>query len=117
MRSAVGGLVTVAAANACSSPDGEGSPAASQTRSSARPDRPLHYQDLWEVSERIAAGEIDSVSATESLLARIEALEPRLHSYITVTGERALERAAAADALREGGEVLGPLHSLVEQLL
>jgi amidase len=81
-------------------------------KSSAGPDRPLHYQDLWEVSERIAEGEIDSMSATESLLDRIEALEPRLHSYITVTRERALERATAADARREQGEVLGPLHGV-----
>ncbi|NKB98947.1 MAG: Asp-tRNA(Asn)/Glu-tRNA(Gln) amidotransferase GatCAB subunit A [Pseudomonadales bacterium] len=46
------------------------------------------------------------------MLARIQTLEPKLHSYITVMGEQALEQAAAADAMREQGKTLGSLHGV-----
>ena len=67
--------------------------------------QPLHYKTLAEVATRIAEGDLDSVSVTEALLGRIESLEPRLHSYITVMGERALARAEAADAARSRSAV------------
>ena len=74
--------------------------------------RPLHYKTLAEVAARIAEGDLDSASVTEALLGRIESLEPRLHAYITVMGERALARAEAADAARGRGETLGALHGV-----
>ncbi len=73
---------------------------------------PLHYKTLAEVAAEIAQGDLDSVAVTEALLARIEALEPKLHSYITVMGVQALERASAADALRDQGKALGVLHGV-----
>ena len=73
---------------------------------------PLHYQTATSVAGRIAAGELDSVAVTQALLARIQRLEPTLHSYITVLGEHALERAAHADAVRDRGGALGVLHGV-----
>ena len=72
----------------------------------------LHYKTLSEVAARIAEGNLDSVGVTEALLERIEALEPKLHSYITVLGEQALARARAADTLRDQGKALGVLHGV-----
>ena len=46
------------------------------------------------------------------MLARIERLEPALKSYVTVTAEDALARAAALDARRASGEPLGALHGV-----
>jgi amidase len=74
--------------------------------------QPLHYKTLSEVAARIADGNLDSVGVTEALLERIETLEPKLHSYITVMGEQALARARAADALRDRGKTLGGLHGV-----
>ena len=42
-------------------------------------------------------GETTSRALTEAALARIDALEPRLHAFITLTPELALQQAAAAD--------------------
>ena len=74
--------------------------------------KPLHYETLSEVATKIAQGDLDSVQVTQALLARIDRLEPKLHSYITVMGEQALERARAADALRDQGKALGVLHGV-----
>ena len=44
------------------------------------------------------------------MLARIEALEPSLRSYVTVTADAALAQAEALDAKRKDGQPLGLLH-------
>jgi aspartyl-tRNA(Asn)/glutamyl-tRNA(Gln) amidotransferase subunit A len=45
-------------------------------------------------------------------LDRIATFDTRLHSFITVCGEHALEQAAAADAGLQRGDDLGPLHGV-----
>jgi aspartyl-tRNA(Asn)/glutamyl-tRNA(Gln) amidotransferase subunit A len=62
--------------------------------------------------ERLAAGEISSVDATERFLARIELVDDDVGAYITVAAESALEEARAADEALERGSLLGPLHGL-----
>jgi len=59
--------------------------------------------DLWrltahEAHEKLRAREISAVELTESILARVERVEPRVHAYITLTPELALEQAKDADA-------------------
>ncbi len=75
-------------------------------------EEPLHYKTLSEIALRIASGDLDSLQVTESMLERIEALEPKLHSYISVLGQQALKRAADLDSLRDQGRELGPLHGV-----
>jgi aspartyl-tRNA(Asn)/glutamyl-tRNA(Gln) amidotransferase subunit A len=65
---------------------------------------------LSAASAALAAGELSSLELTEALLARIEAVEPAVGAFITVTAERALEQARAADASR--GRDSGPLHGV-----
>lgn len=75
-------------------------------------DTPLHEQTLTDVAESIAAGAIDSVTVTETILERIGTMEPRLHAYYAVLADHARERAAELDAQRGRGEPLGPLHGV-----
>ena len=49
-------------------------------------------------------GEITSEELTRAHLDAIEALNPRLNAYITVTAEKALEAARASDARRKAGQ-------------
>ncbi|HYX86977.1 MAG TPA: amidase family protein [Gaiellales bacterium] len=54
------------------------------------------------------AGELSPVEVARETLARIEAVDPRLNAFVTVTADLALEQAAAAErAYADGGA--GPL--------
>src|SRR5689334_17765043 len=59
---------------------------------------------LLEAREALRAGQISAVDLAEAYLARIEAVEPRLHAFVTVTADRARAQARAADARRAAGE-------------
>ena len=52
------------------------------------------------------------MALTESMLERIEAVDPRLKSYATVTADRALESARQAEREIAEGRYRGPLHGI-----
>ncbi|WP_127478198.1 Asp-tRNA(Asn)/Glu-tRNA(Gln) amidotransferase subunit GatA [Sulfurivermis fontis] len=68
----------------------------------------MHNKTLTELSAGLAAGAFSSVELTRHFLDRIARYDGLLNSFITVTAERALAQAAAADARRRRGEA-GPL--------
>lgn len=73
---------------------------------------PLHYKTLTDVAEAIGAGDVSSVAVTEALLARIDAVDPKLHSYQTVLAEQSLAAAVSADEQRAQGKRMGSLHGV-----
>jgi aspartyl-tRNA(Asn)/glutamyl-tRNA(Gln) amidotransferase subunit A len=68
----------------------------------------LHNLSIGELRRALRAGETSSVEITRHFLSRIERLNPALNALITVTAERALAQAKAADARRAAGDE-GPL--------
>ena len=68
----------------------------------------LHAGTVAGLSRLLADGLTSSVELTRTLLDRIAARDGELNSLITVTAERALAQAAAADAARARGDA-GPL--------
>lgn len=70
--------------------------------------------DLPAVAQRdaVARGELSARELTDHYLRRIEALNPRLGAFITVSAEQALKRARAADDYQARGGTLGRLHGL-----
>ena len=62
-----------------------------------------------DLSQALACRELSSREAASAYLERIRQLEPRLHTYITVTEEQALRDADASDARRAAGQALSPL--------
>ncbi|WP_165664623.1 Asp-tRNA(Asn)/Glu-tRNA(Gln) amidotransferase subunit GatA [Metapseudomonas otitidis] len=64
----------------------------------------MHQLTLAEIARALAAKEFSSEELSSALLARIQALDPQLNSFITVTADQALEQARAADARRAAGE-------------
>ena len=68
----------------------------------------MHQLTLAEIARGLADKSFSSEELTQSLLGRIKQLDPQLNSFISVTEERALDQARAADARRAAGET-GPL--------
>ena len=64
----------------------------------------LHEKTIAEISAGLAAREFSSVELTQHMLDRIEAHNPALNAYVTVTAEQALAQAAAADLRIAAGE-------------
>ena len=62
-----------------------------------------------ELSAAMAAGEVSAVEVTDAHLARIDAVEPRLHAFLHVAAARARAVARRVDDRRSAGDVLGPL--------
>jgi aspartyl-tRNA(Asn)/glutamyl-tRNA(Gln) amidotransferase subunit A len=72
----------------------------------------LGFESIPTLAARLRDGSSSPVALTEALLARIAALDGRLHAFIRVTGERALAEARAAELALRGGQDLGPLHGI-----
>lgn len=72
----------------------------------------LHYQTLLEVSRRLRYGELSSEELTRSMLERIDARNPEVRAYVTVTPELALQQAKEADVELRAGRVRGRLHGV-----
>lgn len=53
--------------------------------------------------------ELSSRELAESVLRRIEEVEPHIHAYVKLTADLALEQAARIDEKRASGEEMGPL--------
>ncbi|MGB1563462.1 MAG: Asp-tRNA(Asn)/Glu-tRNA(Gln) amidotransferase subunit GatA [Sinimarinibacterium flocculans] len=68
----------------------------------------MHRQSIKALGEGLRAKKFSSRELTQQYLQRIEALDPQLNSYISVTAEQALAQADAADARLARGEG-GPL--------
>jgi aspartyl-tRNA(Asn)/glutamyl-tRNA(Gln) amidotransferase subunit A len=68
----------------------------------------MHNKTIAALSAGLRTGEYSSEELTRTYLARIEKLDSKLNSFITVTPDRALEAARAADARIKAGEA-GPL--------
>ncbi|MEU5609248.1 Asp-tRNA(Asn)/Glu-tRNA(Gln) amidotransferase subunit GatA [Streptomyces sparsogenes] len=61
------------------------------------------------LAEKIASGEATAVEVTEAHLARIDAVDEKVHAFLHVDREGALAQARAVDDKRARGEKLGPL--------
>jgi aspartyl-tRNA(Asn)/glutamyl-tRNA(Gln) amidotransferase subunit A len=62
-----------------------------------------------ETAERIASGDVTAVEVAEAHLARIDAVDEKVHAFLHVDREGALAKAREVDEKRARGERLGPL--------
>ena len=62
-----------------------------------------------ELADKIAAKVVSAREVTDAVLARIESVEDRVKSYVTVTAEKARAQADAVDAKLAAGESVSPL--------
>jgi len=72
----------------------------------------LHFLTVAEAGRLISSRKLSPVELTETLLSRIEQIDPQLNVYITVTAELARKRAREAETEIMRGEHRGPLHGI-----
>ena len=72
----------------------------------------LCYLNMTEAAAGIRQRDFSSVEVTQACLERINAIDGKLHSFITVTAELALQQAEQADRERKSGKERGPLHGI-----
>ena len=72
----------------------------------------LHFLSVAEASRLIASRALSPVDLVEAFLARIEAVDGRIKSYITVLADRARAAARQAEAEIAAGKLRGPLHGI-----
>jgi aspartyl-tRNA(Asn)/glutamyl-tRNA(Gln) amidotransferase subunit A len=72
----------------------------------------LCFLSATELRKRIASKRVSPVEITSAVLARAEALQPKLNCFITLCGEEAMAAAREAERKVMAGEPLGLLHGL-----
>ena len=71
----------------------------------------VNYPTVDRLQRQLAAGQVSSVALVEQSLAAIDK-HAALKAFITVDKAGARRRAVQLDALREKGDILGPLHGI-----
>jgi len=69
----------------------------------------LYESSVQQMHELLASRKVSAEELTRSYLERIQRLDPQIKSYVTTTGELALEQARDADQRIKAGEGLTPL--------
>ncbi len=72
----------------------------------------LAFASVRELAELVKTRKVSSVALTKMYLERLKKYGPRLHFVITLTEERGLASAAAADREIAAGKYRGPLHGI-----
>ena len=72
----------------------------------------LHFLTIRQASELLRRRELSPVELTRAFLDRIQATDDRLHCFITLLSDQALEQARTAEAEIITGGYKGPLHGI-----
>jgi aspartyl-tRNA(Asn)/glutamyl-tRNA(Gln) amidotransferase subunit A len=70
------------------------------------------WLSITQAAQQIQAGNLSPVELTRSVLERIEETEDRIHAYVSVLADGALEAARMAESAIAHGGYLGPLHGI-----
>src|SRR5262245_10824570 len=68
--------------------------------------------DALTLARQIRTKAISPIAVVDAVLQRIEALQPTVNAFITVTADEARDAARRAEATLMGGDRLGPLHGV-----
>ncbi|HXC95412.1 MAG TPA: amidase [Edaphobacter sp.] len=72
----------------------------------------LAFASVRELAELVKTRKVSSVELTKMYLARLKKYDPQLHFVITLTEDRAMDQAAAADKETAAGKYRGSLHGI-----
>lgn len=72
----------------------------------------LHWMTASDASRAFATRQLSPVELMTALLARINALDPKLHAFIRLDADAAMEAAKSAEKEIAAGRIRGPLHGV-----
>lgn len=72
----------------------------------------LAFAPVSQLASLLHARKVTSLAITQMYLARLKRYDAKLHFVITLTEERAIAQAKAADAEIAAGKIRGPLHGI-----
>ena len=72
----------------------------------------LVYTSVEDLARLLRQRKVTSTELTRACLTRIQVLDDRLHAWVTVTADAALEEARQADKEIAAGRLRGPLHGI-----
>jgi aspartyl-tRNA(Asn)/glutamyl-tRNA(Gln) amidotransferase subunit A len=75
-------------------------------------DTELVFKSAQELASLVRSQQVSPVELVRAYLARIEALNPKVNAFITVTADRALAEARQAEKEIAAGRYRGPLHGV-----
>jgi aspartyl-tRNA(Asn)/glutamyl-tRNA(Gln) amidotransferase subunit A len=75
-------------------------------------EKPLYYLTIHEAQQLIRERKLSPVELTKSVLDRIAAVDDRLHAYINLMADGAMDAARAAEAEIAKGNWRGPMHGI-----
>src|SRR5882724_881848 len=75
-------------------------------------EKPLYYLSIHEAQQLIQRRQLSPVELTRAVLDRIPALDGKLHAYINLMTDSAMEEARIAEAEVTRGNWRGPLHGI-----
>lgn len=87
-------------------------PAPSVAQIAASHEEQVAFATVRQLSELLRTRKMTSVELTKLYLARLKRYDPTLHFVITLTEQRALDQAAAADRELAAHRARGPLHGI-----
>ena len=70
------------------------------------------YLTITEVGQQLRSGQLSPVTLVEAYLSRSAELGPRFNAYATLSRDRALKQARAAELEIKSGHYRGPLHGI-----
>jgi aspartyl-tRNA(Asn)/glutamyl-tRNA(Gln) amidotransferase subunit A len=75
-------------------------------------EKPLYYLTIHEAQQLIRSRQLSPVELTRSVLDRVSAIDGKLHAYINLMADGALQDARTAEAEILKGNWRGPLHGI-----
>ncbi len=72
----------------------------------------LYELGIAEAARQIGSGALSPVDLAQAYLDRIAAIDPVLNAFITITADRAMDEARAAEAAIARGGRIGPMHGI-----
>lgn len=75
-------------------------------------EKPLYYLSIHEAQQLIEERKLSPVELTQSVLDRIAAVDGKLHAYIDLMADSAMEQARAAEVEIQRGQWRGPMHGI-----